>query len=188
MFYNVPIFHEWEAFMKKELLIGTMLLALSACSATQHQTKANIYKTTPTGRGEYVGTVTFTDTEYGLRLDTDLKNLLPGEHGFHVHENPDCSAQLTEGKTVLAGKAGGHYDPLQSKKHLGPNQNGHKGDLPVLFVDEKGAVKRTRYIQGVTASEFKNRSVMIHEGADNYQDKPQPLGGGGGRIACGIIE
>jgi superoxide dismutase, Cu-Zn family len=28
---------------------------------------------------------------------------------------------------------------------------------------------------------------MIHAGGDNYADQPQPLGGGGARIACGVI-
>jgi len=27
---------------------------------------------------------------------------------------------------------------------------------------------------------------MIHAGGDNYSDQPEPLGGGGGRIACGV--
>jgi Cu-Zn family superoxide dismutase len=29
---------------------------------------------------------------------------------------------------------------------------------------------------------------MIHAGGDNYADKPAPLGGGGERIACGVIQ
>jgi len=35
--------------------------------------------------------------------------------------------------------------------------------------------------------EVKNRSLMIHVGGDNYADKPEPLGGGGARYACGVI-
>ena len=31
------------------------------------------------------------------------------------------------------------------------------------------------------------RALMIHEGGDNYADEPKPLGGGGARIACGVI-
>ena len=34
---------------------------------------------------------------------------------------------------------------------------------------------------------LKGHSVMIHEGGDNYTDNP-PLGGGGARIACGVIK
>ena len=31
------------------------------------------------------------------------------------------------------------------------------------------------------------RAIIIHAGADNYKDDPAPLGGGGARIACGVI-
>ncbi len=29
---------------------------------------------------------------------------------------------------------------------------------------------------------------MVHKGGDNHSDHPQPLGGGGARVACGVIE
>lgn len=29
---------------------------------------------------------------------------------------------------------------------------------------------------------------MIHAGGDNHSDHPLPLGGGGGRIVCGIVK
>ena len=32
-----------------------------------------------------------------------------------------------------------------------------------------------------------NRALMIHEGGDNYSDVPEKSGGGGARIACGIV-
>jgi Cu-Zn family superoxide dismutase len=28
---------------------------------------------------------------------------------------------------------------------------------------------------------------VIHGGGDNYSDSPQPLGGGGARVACGVV-
>ena len=28
----------------------------------------------------------------------------------------------------------------------------------------------------------------VHAGGDNYSDQPAPLGGGGARIACGVIK
>ena len=31
------------------------------------------------------------------------------------------------------------------------------------------------------------RALVIHEGGDNYSDTPKPLGGGGVRMACGVI-
>ena len=38
------------------------------------------------------------------------------------------------------------------------------------------------------ASQLQGKALMIHAGGDNYADQPQPLGGGGGRIACGVIK
>ena len=29
---------------------------------------------------------------------------------------------------------------------------------------------------------------MIHAGGDNYADTPKPSGGGGERIACGVVK
>jgi Cu-Zn family superoxide dismutase len=29
---------------------------------------------------------------------------------------------------------------------------------------------------------------MIHAGGDNYSDHPEKLGGGGARIACGVVK
>ena len=31
-------------------------------------------------------------------------------------------------------------------------------------------------------------AIMVHAGGDNYSDDPKPLGGGGDRIACGVIQ
>ena len=35
---------------------------------------------------------------------------------------------------------------------------------------------------------MRGRSLTIHAGEDNYSDQPEPLAGGGTRIACGVIE
>jgi Cu-Zn family superoxide dismutase len=29
---------------------------------------------------------------------------------------------------------------------------------------------------------------MVHAGGDNHADQPAPLGGGGARVACGVID
>jgi Cu-Zn family superoxide dismutase len=36
--------------------------------------------------------------------------------------------------------------------------------------------------------DVKGRALMIHAGGDNYSDTPAKLGGGGARMACGLIE
>lgn len=171
----------------KAFLFFCLILLLQGV-AHAGSASAILYKATDTGNGDAVGTVTFSDSDDGLVIKTDLKGLPPGKRGFHVHEKPDCSPVSKDGKMTHAGAAGGHYDPDKTGKHLGPGGGGHKGDLPVLTVAEDGTAKVVMTLKGVKAEEFKNRSLMIHAGGDNYSDEPEPLGGGGPRIACGIIQ
>ncbi len=35
---------------------------------------------------------------------------------------------------------------------------------------------------------YEGLAIMVHAGGDNYSDDPKPLGGGGDRIACGVIQ
>ena len=37
-------------------------------------------------------------------------------------------------------------------------------------------------------SELKGKALMVHAGGDNHADHPAPLGGGGARMACGVIK
>ncbi len=154
-----------------------------------HRASAQIYAAVDTGNGmgEYLGRVEFTDTAQGLQITVNLKGIPSGEHGFHVHEIPDCSPMMQNGKMTCAMAAGGHFDPEKTGKHLGPEGGGHKGDLPFITADANGNVSQTFLVRGVKAALFKNRSIMIHAGGDNYADEPVALGGGGARIACGII-
>ena len=79
--------------------------------------------------------------------------------------------------------AGGHYDPANTGKHLGPQGEGH---MPVLTVDASGKATKAVTAPHLTVADVKGRSIMIHSGGDNYSDQPAPLGGGGARIACGV--
>ncbi|MBQ8482530.1 MAG: superoxide dismutase family protein [Alphaproteobacteria bacterium] len=174
--------------MKKGLFI--LMTILTGYTNAFAQASTDIYLTDNKETTEKIGSINFNDSEKGLRVDVDLHNLPGGEHGFHIHENPDCSASPDkDGNMQPALAAGGHYDPDKTGKHLGPHKHGgHRGDLPALNVTEDGIVKTTFYISDLTVAEIKNRSLIIHAGGDNYEDTPMPLGGGGARIACGIIK
>jgi len=127
-----------------------------------------------------LGTITAKDTDYGLLLLYALKGLPSGLHGVHVHENPSCD---------LKGKAaGGHFDPDKKDKHQGPyDKSGHKGDLPVLYVNQDGVASTPVLAPRLKEKDLKGRSLIIHEKGDNYSDTPQKLGGGVSRIACGVV-
>ena len=49
--------------------------------------------------------------------------------------------------------------------------------------------ERRLEIQGVGyRAQLKGKALIIHAGGDNYSDRPAPLGGGGARVACGLIQ
>ena len=140
------------------------------------------------GVGKDIGTITISEGPKGLVFTPKLSGLTPGPHGFHVHQNPDCAAGMKEGKQVPGLAAGGHYDPAGTGKHDGPEGKGHLGDLPALTVGSDGTASTAVTAPRLKMSDVKGRSLMIHAGGDNYSDQPAPLGGGGARVACGVIK
>lgn len=169
----------------RKLLIATLLaFALPAAAADK---TAEVHTVTADGIGEKIGTVTFVDSADGLVITPDLSQLSPGAHGFHIHQKPSCATATKDGKQVPAGAAGGHYDPAGKGKHAGPHGMGHRGDLPVLMVNDDGKATDKMLAPRLKLADVEGRAIMIHEGGDNYSDSPKPLGGGAGRIACGVI-
>lgn len=136
--------------------------------------------------GKKIGTVELEETGDGVRLNINLFNLPPGEHGFHIHESgsftvPDFNS------------AKGHFNPF-SKEHGRDNPKGqHGGDLPNIAVNSKGEFKGVMVAKEVTLKKGKINSLfkeggtsfIIHEGPDDM--KSNPAGNAGGRIAGGII-
>ncbi|MGK5079819.1 superoxide dismutase [Cu-Zn] SodC [Janthinobacterium sp. HLX7-2] len=143
----------------------------------------------PNGVEQAAGTVSITQTPYGALLTPDLKGLPAGTHGFHLHEKPSCDASVTDGKPTPAGAAGGHWDPAKTAAHKGPyDKSGHKGDLPALYVGADGTATYPVLAPRLKADEFKGHALMVHAGSDNHSDHPEKLGGGGARMACGVVK
>ena len=140
------------------------------------------------GIGNAVGEVTISESKYGLVFTPALNGLVPGLHGFHVHQNPDCAPMEKDGKLVPALAAGGHYDPEKTNRHGTPWGDGHLGDLPPLFVDTNGNAALPVLAPRLKLSDLKARSLMVHAGGDNHADHPAPLGGGGARMVCGVSQ
>jgi Cu-Zn family superoxide dismutase len=159
-----------------------------AGGAAAAELRANMSRAAPSGPGEAVGTVTIADGAQGAVIKTDLKSLPPGPHGFHVHEHSSCDPATTNDHATPAGAAGGHFDPENTGKHAGPRGDGHLGDLPVLQVGANGAATETLTAPRIKdVGALRGKALMIHAGGDNYSDQPEPLGGGGARIACGVL-
>lgn len=170
-------------------LLCTTLLAASTMAMAKPALTINMQLLDPVAGNKDVGVVEVTRSKHGLVFTPKLHGLTAGTHGFHLHENPSCEPKEKDGKLVAGLGAGGHWDPKHAGKHGLPWQHdAHLGDLPVLIVNADGTastpvlaprIKRLEQIKGL--------SLMIHAGGDNHSDHPAPLGGGGARMACGVI-
>jgi Cu-Zn family superoxide dismutase len=166
-----------------------LLLGVLASGAALGQLKVEMNAIDIKGVGAPLGFVTITAGKGGgVVLTPDLKGLPPGPHGFHVHEFANCGARAREGKMEAGALAGSHWDPKKTGKHGRPDGDGHMGDLPPLQVDGSGRATKAVTAPRLKLDDLKNKSLVIHAGGDNFSDQPKPSGGGGERIACGVIE
>jgi Cu-Zn family superoxide dismutase len=170
-----------------------ILLALLACGAVAPAALADYTVTMNAidlkGVGDAVGTVAIhADPKGGVTLVPDLKGLPPGVHGFHVHDFANCGAKEKDGKLEPGELAGPHWDPDKAGKHGAPAGSGHRGDLPPLTVAADGTATKSIAAPRLELKDLRRKSLMIHQGGDNFSDQPKPNGGGGTRIACGVIE
>ena len=176
--------------MKANVVIATAAIAALGTSVAYGASETvTMNAIDANGVGKTIGTLLLSDTKAGLQITPGLTGLPPGDHGFHVHVNPNCAVgNGPDGKPAAGLAAGGHYDPANTGKHLGPQGEGHKGDMPVLTVDASGKARKAAIAPHLTVADVKGRSIVIHAGADNYSDQPAALGGGGARIACGVAK
>jgi len=175
--------------MRRNDLLGLGAgMALAMTGLAQADTTVEMHSVSADGVGESIGSVTAEDTDYGLLLTPDLSGLNAGIHGFHLHVNASCEPSESDGEVTPAGAAGGHFDPEETGTHQGPySDEGHLGDLPALMVDADGNATTPVLAPRLSEDDLAGHALMVHEGGDNYSDEPE-LGGGGGRVACGVIE
>ena len=188
---------------KRCSILATIMMIISACSSipldnnaakiqkqptsSEHKYLIPIYLVSASGIAASIGTVSFQESPNGLIITPALWKLPSGEHGFHIHEKPSCEAAMKDGKMGAALAAGGQYNRDNRAQHRTP-QHRHLGDLPALTVNEKGFATQAVIAPRLKLSDIQGRAIMIHAGGDNYSDTPKPLGGGGERIACGVIK
>jgi Cu-Zn family superoxide dismutase len=171
--------------MKKTFLCAMLMISSYAAVAADLTVQLQIAG--EKGAMGEAGSVTISESHYGLVFTPNLKGLTPGLHGFHLHQNASCAPVEKDSKVIPAGGAGGHFDPAASNKHGTPWGDGHLGDLPPLFVDANGNATQPVLAPRLKMNDLKGLSLMVHAGADNHADHPAALGGGGARMACGVL-
>ena len=141
-----------------------------------------------TSSGQDAGKVTFTAAKKGVKVKIELKNLPFGPHGVHIHQNAVCDAPDFKG-------AGGHFNPDGKKHGYMSDMGHHNGDMPGnVSVGEDHTGEATFVLESISLdpaaanSIFANggTSLVVHEKADD--EKTDPSGASGNRIACAVIK
>jgi superoxide dismutase, Cu-Zn family len=136
--------------------------------------------------GRTIGTALLLPRRDGVQVVLQVSGLSPGPHGVHIHAHGRC-------ETPDFQSAGGHFDP-RGREHGFQNPRGpHAGDLPNLDVQADGrgvlnAVARGVVLRGAGDDALRRpggTALVIHAAADD--DRTDPSGNSGARIACGII-
>jgi superoxide dismutase, Cu-Zn family len=131
-------------------------------------------------QGQNVGMALLTEAAHGVKIKLDIKNLPPGEHSLHIHQNAKCEPPDFASAGPHFGAGHGEHDHSMMPA----------GDIPdfSLVVSADGTAHVSVVAPGVTMgkdehSVFSNggTSIIIHA-----------VNGGTGsgapaRIACGII-
>jgi Cu-Zn family superoxide dismutase len=181
-----------KALFKPGAMATMGAIFLAGCTSTmpinEHKAqRVTVNAVTAQGVGNKIGTVELLDSPSGLLINTDLNDLPHGTHGFHIHEKGFCGPAEKDGKMGAALAAGGHFNPNQAPHH-GTPLTGHLGDLPLITVEASGKSQQKLLAPRLNLADVQGLAIMVHAGGDNYADEPKPLGGGGNRIACGVIQ
>ena len=131
-------------------------------------------------KGDPVGTVVMQQGSGGFPVTVMVEGIEPGSHGIHIHSGWTCTPDFKE--------SGGHIN-VDDRQHGLLNPDGpDNGDLPNIYADADGRVQAelfTTLVDPDMLMDDDGSAIVDHENRDDHNN--QPIGGAGGRIACGVL-
>lgn len=136
--------------------------------------------------GVRFGTLTLSPGVAGVRIDGALTGVPAGVHGIHFHQVGRC-----DGPDFTS--AGPHLNPGGAAHGLDNPRGPHAGDLPNVTANTNGQmivdIATSRVTLSFTGSaalfDADGTALVIHADADDQRS--DPAGNSGERIACGVI-
>lgn len=167
----------------KIFLVLILFAGLSGFSWKAADAKAEIKD----AKGNVLGEALLKQKGPDVKIALRLEGLTKGPHGIHIHSVGKC-----DGPDFAS--AGPHYNPANKKHGLQNPEGHHGGDLPNLEVSKKGKTHTVLTARGVDLKSGaadsllkpEGTAIVIHAGPDD--EKTDPAGNSGGRIACGVIQ
>jgi Cu-Zn family superoxide dismutase len=166
--------------MLMRTIAATLLLAGVAAAEPAPvlaSASAEISKADGTG----IGSARLTARAHELYVTINARGLAPGRYGVHIHAVGRCEGPAFE-------SAGPHWNPT-SRHHGRLNPDGaHMGDLPNLEIGADGRGRLTFTIPAARLSSLLDTdgaSIVIHAAPDD--ERTDPSGNSGARIACGVL-
>jgi len=161
--------------MTRHLVVVLAMLGLGL-PAIAHAQSARVQL--KDAQAKVVGTATLSEVAGGVRVTLRVNGLKPGEHGFHIHAVGKC-----EPPDFMS--AGAHFNPYGKHHGLANPEGPHAGDFPNLEVGADGTGSLDAIDSLVTLKEG-GTSLIVH--ADPDDEKTDPAGNSGARVACSVIE
>ena len=164
---------------------GETAVAVATSPAADPAASALVRGTAPMrdSAGKDLGTLTLTEAAAGITITGMLTGLPAGSHGIHLHGVGKCEPPFTS--------AGDHWNPTSRQHGLENAQGAHLGDMPNLPVGATGAVDVQISTKGGGLQgqhpllDGDGGAVVIHAGPDDQ--RTDPSGNSGARIACGVV-
>lgn len=172
------------------------ILATLLLGACRPQTQVGS-PATPSGRatirdaaGTSLGDLVLTSSATGVKITGSLTSVPAGTHGIHLHAVGKCEPS---GFTRFTS-AGSHMNPANAHHGLDHPSGPHAGDLPNITASSSGTVSVDLTAPRVTLDasgagglfDADGTAIVIHASADDQ--KTDPAGNSGARIACGVVE
>jgi Cu-Zn family superoxide dismutase len=136
--------------------------------------------------GRILGTASFRETRLGVRIEVNVRDVLPGKHAMHIHAVGKCDPpDFTT--------AGAHFNPNAGKHGVAGSVGAHAGDLPEIVVGSDGRGTVSFIAPHLSLNRAASNglafgagtAIVIHANSDDA--KTDPSGNSGARVACGIV-